>query len=58
MYSQIHREILDWLASEKFMFPEAEPLLLDSQVPSAPQFRAGNFFSSLDGRFDRIGVWP
>ena len=44
--------------AEKFILSEAGSLLLDSQVPSPPQFCAGNFFFELDGRFDRIGVWP
>lgn len=33
-------------------------LLLDSQVPSPPQLSAGDFFFALDGRFDRVDVWP
>jgi hypothetical protein len=40
------------------MFSEAESLLLDSQVPSSPQLSAWNPFFSLDGRLDRVGVWP
>lgn len=31
-----------------FMFSVAGSLLLDSQVPSSPQFSAGNFFFTLD----------
>jgi hypothetical protein len=58
MFAQIPREILDWPASENFMFSEAGSLLLDSQVPSSPQLSAGNFFFALNGRLDRIRVWP
>jgi transcriptional regulator of aromatic amino acid metabolism len=40
------------------MFSEDGSLLLDPQVPSSPQLSAGNFFFALDGRFDRVGIWP
>ena len=40
------------------MFSEVELLLLDSQVPSPSQLCAWNRFLALDGRLDRVRVWP
>jgi hypothetical protein len=40
------------------MFSGIELLLLDSQVPSPPQFCAWNLFLALDGGFNRVGVRP
>ena len=57
-HSQIPREIRGWLVSDKFMLSEAASLLLDSQVPSPPQLCPWNLLLALDGRFDRVGVWP
>lgn len=45
-------------ATENMKFSETDSLLLDSQMPSASQFSAGNFFFALDGRLDRVSVWP
>jgi hypothetical protein len=58
MFAQIPREILDWPASEKFMFSKTGSLLLDSQVPSSPQLSAGNFFFTEYGCLDQFRIRP
>lgn len=45
-------------ATGQVLISKLRKVLLDSQAPSSPQLSPGDSFFALDGRFDRVDVWP